>query len=443
MSHSSEITQEEIKSLRKSFENQPLNRLMQNAVGRTSIHEIALNREVMANTPDAFSVKLDEWKVTDQKRSGRCWCFAGMNMLRSGVMKRLNISNFEFSQNYVLFWDKFERANFFLNAIQQTSDQPLDDREVAFLLNHPLDDGGQWNMFVSIVEKHGLIPQYAMRESESSSSTALMNRVLLSTLREAAKDIRKHYSDESKTEQIHKETLDTVWRILCIHLGTPPERFTWQYEDKDDVFHRGGVMTPQEFAREVVKVDLKDFVCLVNDPRNPTGQTYTVKFLGNVVGGSSVVYLNVDIETLKKVTMNSLKNGMPVWMGCDVGKHMERTYGIWDAQLYDYKGVYSHEFSLNKEDRLNYHETQMTHAMLFTGVDISEGTPQRWRVENSWGDKIGQKGFFTMNDNWFDEYMFEVAADKEMLSEELQEALKKAPVELDPWDPMGALARQD
>ncbi|MBN2068815.1 MAG: C1 family peptidase [Opitutales bacterium] len=443
MSHSSEITQEEIKSLRKSFENQPLNRLMQNAVGRTSIHEIALNREVMANTPDAFSVKLDEWKVTDQKRSGRCWCFAGMNMLRAGVMKRLNISNFEFSQNYILFWDKFERANFFLNAIQQTSDQPLDDREVAFLLDHPLDDGGQWNMFVSIVEKHGLIPQYAMRESESSSSTALMNRVLLSTLREAAKDIRKHYSDEAKTEQTHKETLKTIWRILCIHLGTPPEEFTWQYEDKDNVFHRGGVMTPQEFAREVVKVDLKDFVCLVNDPRNPTGQTYTVKFLGNVVGGSSVVYLNVDIETLKKVTMNSLKNGMPVWMGCDVGKHMERTYGIWDAQLYDYKGVYSHEFSLNKEDRLNYHETQMTHAMLFTGVDISEGSPQRWRVENSWGEKIGQKGFFTMNDNWFDEYMFEVAADKEMLSEELQEALTKAPVELEPWDPMGALARQD
>lgn len=416
---------------------------MQNAVGRTTVHEIALNREIMANTPDAFSVRIDDWKVTNQKRSGRCWCFAGMNMLRSSVMKSLNIANFEFSQNYVLFWDKFERANFFLQAIVQTSDQPQDDREVAFLLDHPLDDGGQWNMFVSIVQKHGLVPQYAMRESESSSNTGLMNNMLLSTLRKAAKNIRDNYSDELKMEEIRKDTLKKVWNVLCIHLGTPPEKFEWQYEDEDKVFHREGTITPQEFAQKVVKQDLSEYVCLVNDPRNPVGQTFTVKFLGNVVGGAPVTYLNVDIDTLKKATMISLKNGSAVWMGCDVGKHMERKYGIWDSSLYDYKGVYSFDFSMSKEDRLKYHETQMTHAMLFTGVDINtEGKATRWRVENSWGDEIGQKGFFTMNDNWYDEYMFEIAAPKELLPQELQDALEKSPVELDPWDPMGALARQ-
>ena len=440
------ITDDLIARLRADFTAHPTAGLMQNAVSQVTVTEVALRRDIVTSTPHTFSNRLDDWKVTNQKKSGRCWMFAGLNLLRTGTRKLLNIEEFEYSQNYTLFWDKFERSNYFLTAIIQTADRDVDDRTVAYLLDHPLDDGGQWNMFVNLVNRYGLVPKEFMPETESSSATMRMNANLLHFLRQGARrlrDLAAGSAGDSELDALRLELLATVYRMLAIHLGTPPASFDWQWTDKDKKFHRDGEMTPQEFAAKYAKLPLGDFACLVHDPRpaNPAGKTYTVDFLGNVVGGGIVKYLNIGTELMKEVAMRSILDGEPVWMGCDVGKMMNSKLGLWDAGLFDYDGVYGTTFDLDKAGRLDYHQTLMTHAMLFTGVDVVDGKPRRWRVENSWGDENGQQGYYVMNDNWFDEYMFEIAARKSYLPEDLQKALELEPKVLPAWDPMGALAR--
>ena len=432
--------------LRERFKADPGKRIAQNAVTRTSVDHIALNREVVNNTDHTFSTVLDDWKVTSQGQSGRCWAFAGLNLLRVGAMKKMNIKEFEFSQTYVLFWDKLERANYFLQAIIETAAQPLDDRTVSFLLDKPLEDGGQWTMFVALVKKHGLVPKAAMPETQSSSATRRMNQILLSILRQGARDLRAAHArgaSEGDLQAAKQQVLADVYNILAIHLGTPPETVHWQWRDRNKEFQREEPMTPQEFAAKYVTLPLDEYVCLVHDPRpdNPPNRTYTVQYLGNVVGGDRVIYLNVDIDLMKRITRETIEDGEPVWFGCDVGKMMHRQLGLWDANLYELDALYGVEFALDKADRLLYHDTLMTHAMLFTGVDVIDGGVRRWRVENSWGEKNGVRGFFTMNDNWFAEHVFEIAAHRDRLPEELRPALELEPIVLPAWDPMGALAR--
>jgi len=440
-----ELTIERLAALDEGFRTDPMARLVQNAVTQTTADDVALNREVVSGTDTTFSTLLDDWKVTNQKKSGRCWMFAALNLLRVGAMKAMNLKDFEFSQNYTLFWDKFERSNYFLEEILATRDRHVDDRLVAFLLGEPLSDGGQWNMAVNIIKKHGLVPKSVMPETESSSNTRRMNTMLVYKLREGARDLRAAGQDgagiEALREQKH-QVLEDIWRILCIHLGSPPADFDWQWNDKDKVFHRDGRLTPQQFAERYVDIPLDDYVCLVHDPRpeNPRGHTYTVQSLGNVVGGKPVVYLNVEIDLMKDVTRRLLEDGTPVWFGCDVGKQMRSDQGLWDSKVLDFESLYQTKFGLDKAARLHHHETLMTHAMLFTGVDVVDGQPRRWRVENSWGEDRGLKGFFTMNDSWFDEYMFEIAAPKEMLPKELLAAFNDTPRVLPAWDPMGSLA---
>ncbi len=361
-------------------------------------------------------------------------------------MQAMNLKEFEFSQNYTLFWDKLERSNYFLEAIIDTADRPSDDRVVAFLLDNPLDDGGQWDMCINVVRKHGLVPQAVMPETESSSNTARMNSMLLARLREAAKTLRDLHAEGKSDEELRQtkhQILGVIHRMLCIHLGTPPAEFDWQWNDKDKQFHRDGVLTPLEFAAKYITIPIEDYLCLVHDPRetSPFNRTFTVQYLGNVVGGEIVRYLNVEIDVMKQMAIKLIEREEPVWFGCDVGKMMNRQDGLWDADLFEYGAVYDAPFDLDKAGRLEYHNTVMTHAMLFTGVDVLEGRPRRWRVENSWGEENGKKGFYTMNDNWFDEYMYEIACPVSLLSAELQEAAQSEPIVLPPWDPMGALAR--
>ena len=440
------LTPQLLTELRQGFEVNPAYKLAMNAVTQTTVDDVALNRDIVTNTDFSFSHWLDDWAVTHQKNSGRCWMFAGLNLFRVGAMKKMKVKDFEFSQNYTLFWDKIERANYFLETIIETASRPVDDRVVAFLLAQPLSDGGQWNMFVNLVRKHGLVPKALMPETESSSSTWRMNSALVSKLREGAKtlrELRAGGASLAKTRVAKEEILGVVHRILCIHLGVPPKKFSWQWNDKNKKFHRDGEMTPQQFAKKYVTLPVDEYVCLVHDPRpaNPFNRTYTVQHLGNVVGGGIVLYLNVEIGLMKELTMRSIMRGEPVWMGCDVGKMMRRDLGLWDRDLFDYEAVYDTAFTLDKADRLIYHQTAMTHAMLFTGVDVVNRRPRRWRVENSWGEeKCGRKGFFVMNDSWFDEHMFEIAARRSALPKSLQKALKLPPIVLPPWDPMGSLA---
>jgi len=434
------ITAETINEFRTAFEGDSTAKVSQNAVSMTTIDDIALVRDVVQSTDFTFSTHLDDWKVTNQKKSGRCWLFAALNMLRVPVMKKMNVKDFEFSQNWAMFWDKFERANWFLQNIIETADRDVDDRNVAFLLGDPIGDGGQWNMFVNLVKKHGLVPKSVMPETESSSCTAKMNMILRWKLRDGAEQIRQ---DGADMEAVRRDVLSGIWRILCIHLGTPPEKFIWQWQDKDKKFHRKGEMTPLAFAKEYIETSLDEYVCVVNDPResSPLMTTYTVECLGNVVGGGLVKYLNIGTTDMKSLTQKMLENGKPVWMGCDVGKMFRRDIGIWDAALFDFESVYGTSLGLSKSQRLEYHQTLMTHAMLFTGVDVHDGSPRKWRVENSWGDdEVGVKGFHVMNDSWFDEYMFEVAIEKKYLPEEMLSALDEEPTVLAPWDPMGSLA---
>jgi bleomycin hydrolase len=439
------LNTQDLELLRKDFSASPAYRLAQNAVTRVSVDDVSINREIVNSTDHSLSVLLDDWKVTNQQRSGRCWLFAGLNLLRVGAMKKMKLKDFEFSQNYAMFWDKIERANYFLEAVIETVDRDIDDRTVAFVLDSAAEDGGQWNMFVAIVRKHGLVPKAFMPETQSSSDTGRMNSVLRSLLRQGAKSVRAAASaggvDAARAEKA--DVLRVIYRVLCIHLGTPPDQIDWQWTDSDREFHRDGVLTPQEFAARYVQLPIDDYVCLVHDPRasSPTGRTFTVQYLGNVLGAPPVIYLNVDMPVLKGIASRALQQGEPVWFGCDVGKMMSNEYGVWDASLYDLPSVYDTAFTLDKADRLVYHETQMTHAMLFTGVDLLDGVTRKWRVENSWGTDKGKDGFYTMNDSWFDEYVFEIAARRDMLPEALREALDTEPIVLPAWDPMGSLAR--
>ena len=439
------LSAQDTELLRKEFSASPGYRLAQNAVTRVTVDDVAINREIINATDHSLSVLLDDWKVTNQKRSGRCWLFAGLNLLRVGAMRKMGLKDFEFSQNYAMFWDKIERANYFLEAAIETAGRDIDDRTVAFVLDSAAEDGGQWNMFVAIVRKHGLVPKAFMPETQSSSDTGRMNSVLRTVLRQGAKSVRAAASaggvEAARAEKA--EILRVVYRVLCIHLGTPPDHIDWQWTDKDRVFHRDGVLTPQEFAAKYVDLPIDDYVCLVHDPRasSPTGRTFTVQYLGNVLGAPPVTYLNVDMSLIKDIAARALQAGEPVWFGCDVGKMMSNEYGVWDANLFDLPSVYDTAFTLDKADRLVLHETQMTHAMLFTGVDLLDGAPRRWRVENSWGSDKGKDGFYTMNDSWFDEYVFEIAARRDALPEALRGALDTEPIVLPAWDPMGSLAR--
>ena len=407
-----EINPNEVHAATAELTSDAALRLVRNGVAQEGVDKLSLDREQLRSLIPVTSHKLDFWGVADQKASGRCWIFAGLNSLRGGLMDKAKLKDFELSQTYIYFFDKLEKANWFLTAMAELKDRDIKDRTVTKLMDDPIDDGGQWSMFVALVEKYGVVPQYAMPETASSEATAMLNRNLQTVLRRAA------------------------------NLGLPPEDFVWQYRDKDDEFHRAGTYTPQEFAQEYLPADLGEYVCVVNDPRNAYGELYTVEYLGNVAG-KRVSYLNAPVEVLRDAARASIEDGQPVWFGCDTDQQSDDEHGVWAKHLHDYEAFYGVEMDLDKAQRLRLHESMMTHAMVFTGADIEEdGTVNRWRVENSWGPKKADKGFWTMADDWFDEFVFEIAVHPSRLPEQYQAALQSESVTTLPaWDPMGALAR--
>jgi bleomycin hydrolase len=441
-----ELRKEDIDRFSVSFEADPKNILAMNAVTKNEIREVALNRAAVSGVDHTYSHLIKTGKATAQGQTGRCWIFAGLNMLRIYAMERLGLKDFELSQTYFMFWDKLEKANYFLENIIETRDEPLDGRVVMWLLSHIVPDAGQWDMFVNLVEKYGVVPKKFMPETKSSMASRQMNGRLVEKLREWARDLRVMSEGGASVGEMRTAKdcmLEEFYRMLRIHLGTPPTRFYWEWRDKDDVFHRRGWITPREFYEEYVGFDLDSMACLINAPTRdkPYNRMFTVQYLGNVVGGHGVRYLNVPIGVMKKAAAEMVKDGHPVWFGADAGKASYRDLGVFDPEIYDYGTVYGTEFGLDKAERLDYGQSRMTHAMVFTGVDIDEGGgPRRWRVENSWGEEPGDKGFYTMVDGWFDEYCYEVMVDKKYLSEELLKVLDTEPLVLKPWDPMGALA---
>ena len=420
--------------------------LARNAATQVGIEAASLNREKIQHTFTAVSHRLDDWKATSQKKSGRCWLFSSLNFLRSRARESLGIKNFEFSQSYVFFWDKFERANWFLTDIIATSDEPVDGRLVQFLLGDVLGDGGQWDMAVSVYMKYGLVPKEVMPESEASTNSRPMNARLRAVLHIGALRLREAIAAGASAEEVdtqRRKILADVWKILVVCLGEPPVRFNWQWRDDEGNFHRDGEITPHEFYERHVGVDLSEYICLVDDPRpeNPKGSMETVEHLGNVVGGRPIRYLNAPVEEIKRMAAAQIAAGEAVWFGADVSQPYDRGLGFFVTGIHDYDGLFDVDFSSTKLERVRSGESAMDHAMLFTGVDLDEaGQPRAWRVENSWGDEPGDSGFFTMDDQWFTDNVFEVVVPKSALPEDLAAAVDTEPIVLPAWDPMGTLA---
>jgi bleomycin hydrolase len=400
---------------------------------------------IIENTHE-FSIEVKTGKITNQKQSGRCWMFAALNVMRLEIMKTLNLETFELSQAYPFFFDKLEKTNHFLENIIETRDEDVDSREVAFLLKDPLGDGGQWDMFASLIDKYGVVPKAVMPESFSSSQSKFMDKLLTTKLREFAYQIRKAAKKNTTIEDLRnqkEEMLNTIYRMLSISLGEPPKTFTFEVKNKDNKFIRETNISPKEFYDKYINMNMDDYISIINAPTDdkPFNNTFSVKFLGNVQGGRPVKYLNLPVEELKALAIKQLQNNEAVWFGSDVGQSSDRETGIMDLDIYDLNNLFNTEFNLTKGQRLEYGESLMTHAMVLTGVNLDEnGKSNKWRVENSWGDAPGNNGYYVMSDKWFNEFTYQIVINKKYLSKSQLELLEKEPIILKPWDPMGSLA---
>ena len=443
------ISLDMIKSYKKNSSSDSSLKLSRNAATHNEITDLAMDWDEYRKIDHTFSEQITgEMKITNQRSSGRCWGYAGLNLFRIYLGRKHNLRNFEFSQTYFMFWDKLEKSNYFLNSVIETASETWDSRLMMHLLHNPIQDGGQWDMWVNLINKYGVVPKSEMPETYQSGKSMRMNRMITRKLREYAKELRDSINKQKSEKEVYalKNTmLSTIYKMLVIHLGEPPESFNWQVRDKKKGFHRFKNLTALSFFKEHVGIELNDLVCLINCPMSDKeyDRVYTVEFLGNVIEGNPIRYLNVEIDVLKNASVESIKNNDPVWFGCDVGKYLHRTHGVMDTKLFDFNLFYGTEFSLDKASRLEYGESKMTHAMLFTGVDLdSKGKPVKWRVENSWGERNGEKGYYIMSDEWFDQYLYEVVVSKKYLESDIVDLYEKQDAQLlPPWDPMGALAR--
>lgn len=424
----------------------PRARAVAGALARSGIAGTSLDNRVFRRHPFVFSIETATGEITNQERTGRCWMFAALNTARVETMRRLNVETFEFSQNYTLFWDKLEKANYFLESILTTLDEPREGRLVSHLLQAPVQDGGQWDMFAGLLAKYGAVPKSLMPETFHSANTGQLVWALTAKLREFACRLREDHAAGCSREDLaarKDDMLYFVYQLLVLTLGEPPSVVDFAWRDRDREHHRISGLSPQEFFARYVGWNLDDCISLIHAPTadKPYGRCYTVKYLGSVHEGRPIRYINVPIEVLKESALRQLKDGHPVWFGCDVGKFLVRDPGIMDERAFRYEETLGEPFRMTKAQRLDYGESLLTHAMVFTGVDLDgAGSPLNWRVENSWGDKSGTKGFYSMSDSWFDEYNYQVMVDRRYIDAEWLAALEQPVVELEPWDPMGALA---
>ncbi|KFI59443.1 C1 family peptidase [Bifidobacterium gallicum] len=435
----------QLDSMREAFDADKSNRMAMNAVTAAGIDKVARNYDRARLLQRRFSILVDDGEATHQDRSGRCWLFSSLNVARFVAKRNMNLTEFEFSQNYAMYFDKLERINYFLQDIAALvrEGESIDSRLFQHMLHDVMGDGGQWTMALNIYKKYGAVPKSLYPETESSKNTGEMNTQLRRLLHTA---VAHMVAEPARIDEIVNETVQAGHRMLTIHLGEPPVEFDWEWTDKDGKFHRDGTITPQEFWKKYVgDANLEEYVCLVDDPReeHPKGKKIGIEHLNNVAGGDPTEYLNVPVQFMKDCVRTILdEQGIPVWFGADCHPMMDREDGAWAVDLFEYGKVYDVDFDMDKEQRVRFADSAMNHAMAFVGVDVEDDgkTTRRWRVENSWGTKIADKGYFTMSDQWFSQYVYEVAVPKAMLPEEYLKALDEAPIMLPAWDPMGALA---
>jgi len=445
---SKNISINQVKKYQKEFESCSHCKISMNALTRSKLDNVTMDWDSFRTIDHNYSnvVKHEMPKVTNQKGSGRCWGFAALNLMRIELAKKYDLQGFEFSQSYFMFFDKLEKSNYFLENILSTLDLEFNSRLIMHLLDSPIQDGGQWDMFVNLMEKYGIVPQSVMPETVHTSMSRPMNVLITRTLRKFASILRIEYSNGASLKDLRKIKIDmmsSIYKMLCNFIGQPPTSFDWEARTKKKKFIRHQNITPLEFYNKMLGMSLKDKVCLIHCPMSDKkyNKLYTVNYLGNVVEGQIIQYLNVPIEELKKAAIKSIKSDEAVWFGCDVGKMFHRDLGVMINNLYDYESFFGVDSNMDKATKLEYGDSQMTHAMLFTGVNLIKNKPTKWRVENSWGIKGGDKGYFLMSDDWFDEYNYEVVVDKKYLSKKILKLFSQKPIKLEPWDPMGALAK--
>lgn len=434
-----EIKKESLENIENEYKKDITNTIARRALVKSKISDLTKVNEQTEFTRNMFSINLKTLPVTNQKRSGRCWIFAGCNVIREKIAEKYNLKDFEISQNYIAFYDKLEKCNYLLESIISLKNSPKDDRTLDYLLSTGVQDGGQWDLFVNIVNKYGVVPKNAFPETFQSSNTNEIDGLLNKYIRKFAYDIR---NNEENIEARKEKSIKEIYSILCSCFGIPPKTFTFEYVDKDKKYNIIKDLTPMKFYKEIVPINLDDYVSIINSPTDdkPFGKTYTVDYLGNVIEGNEVLYLNLEIERLKELAINQLKDGETVWFGSDCGKAGDREGGVWDDATFDIDTLFKINSQMSKGAMLDTRESAMNHAMVITGVNLDNETPTKWKIENSWGDEVANKGYYVATDSWFTKYVYQVVVNKKYLTQEEKESLKAEKMRLKPWDPMGTLA---
>ena len=429
----------------KDYEKCCKHNIIRHALSNISLTDLCKHKDNSFNDNFAFSIDIPTMSCANQKSTGRCWIFAGLNVLREKIAKECKIKEFELSQSYVAFYDKLEKINYKLEKIIELLGYGHDDRTLSFLLSGGIEDGGQWDMFVNVVKKYGLVPKNVMDETYMSSNTGELNRLLNVELRKFAAKANELYS-LNKTDEIYplkEELLSKCYHLLIDCYGKPIKEFNFEYVDKDNNYHCDKGFTPLSFFDKYIGKKIDDYVSLINAPTNdkPFYQTYTIKHLGNVVGGKDIIHLNLPMERFKELVLNQLKDKDVVWFGCDCGKYADRVNSIWDIDSFDYQTPFGLDYNTEKAIALDFGISAMDHAMVFTGVNLDENIPTKWKVENSWGTDKPNKGYYVMNDSWFDRYVYQAVVDKKYLNEKELKCYEQEVNILKPWDPMGTLAK--
>ena len=438
------VTYDALGEWTESYEQDSQRQLAALALSKSNMNDLAFRPAAGNLLRQKFSVNVKTMEATNQKSSGRCWLFAATNVLRERIAQKCNMEKFELSQSYLAFFDKFERCNYFFENILETASLPTTDRTVAHILSTGVHDGGQWDMFANIVRKYGIMPKDAYDETFQSGNTAVMNRILNQNLKAGAIRLRKIVMENATEAEIQEEKnrmLAKIYKFLCSCYGEPPKTFDFEYVDKDEVYHVEKGCTPKSFADKYVGDVLDKTVSIIHAPTKdkPFHQTFTVRMLGNVVGGKDVMHLNLELQEFKDAVIRQLQAGKAVWFGSDVSYYGDRERGLWDDQSFDFPLLTGLELDIDKADGLAYGFSAMNHAMVITGVNLVDGKPNRWKIENSWGDKSGANGYYVCSDSWFDKFVYQAAVEKEYLGN-LAEYADKKPIALEPWDPMGTLA---
>ena len=438
---SQNLTKGDLDLLKSSFKKDSYTKAMQNALSANDISKLAWNRENVGTTDQLFTYRVDVSGITDQKSSGRCWMFSSLNLFRPMAMKKFNLSEFEFSESYLYFYDLLEKANLFLNNMENSANLPMENEKVRWYLKSPVDDGGQWINFVNLAKKYGMVPKETMGETNSSENTSLLTKFINTKLREDAIEIRDLKNDKTDTKKLvarKVEMLSEVYRMLALNLGEPPTEFQWRYRDKDKKVADTKTYTPQSFMTEIFgDTKLDDYVMIMNDPSRPFWKHYEVENYRNTEEGNNWHYVNLPNDVIKEFCIASIKNNEALYASCDVGKQLRRDVGILDVDNFDYESVYGVKFGMNKAQRIQTGESGSSHGMALIAVDVdAQQKPVKWQFENSWGVATGEKGYLTFTDAWFNEYMFRFVVNKKYLTDKVIEIYSQKPEMSPPWDPM-------